>query len=126
MRSDRVFQSCRKYMAVRVVSYQAFPGHIVYKSDKSQNNKCTIFISKPPHRPGLVILSSAATFSLFLFYLDEEQMKLLFHCLRGPRKLIGWRVQETPICALQRMALAKSLFFSPQGCLAQDNVIQVM
>lgn len=39
-------------------------------------------------------------------------MKLLFHCLRGPRKLIGWWVQETPICALQRMALAKSLFFN--------------
>lgn len=98
-----------KTQAVSVVSYQAFPGHILYKRDRSQNKKCTIFIyTASSHSRDLLILTSAATFS---FIWRKNKWNSCFIVPGVREKLIGCRVQETPICALQRMALGESLFF---------------
>lgn len=64
-----------------IISYHACPGHMLYKRGRSHKNEFTVFIfAVGPHSRDLVILTlRAATFS---FYLDEEQMEVLFFVRR--------------------------------------------
>lgn len=125
MRSGRVSQSCINYMAVRVVSYQAFPGHIVCKSDNSQNNKCTIFISKPPPqtRPGY--FEQCCNFLSLSLLFGRRTNETLVSLSPGSEKADWFTASGNAYMRTSKDGVRQEfIFFPPQGWLAPDNILK--